>query len=166
MKLFSLSLIMVFVVSLGQNNDLLLLRQLYARAALSKTAARQLQQRALTIDSNSAPLLYCYKGANEMIQAKHALNPMVKLEKFNRGKTWITAAIQRDTTDLEMRFIRFSVQSNLPVFLGYRDEVIGDKIFLLRHIKACQDTELKKMIVNYMTTAGSLTPAERKGLEH
>ena len=149
-----------------QTNDLKEIRALYQKAPQVRAAAKALDQRMQAIDSNATPLLYCYKGANEMVQAKYVLNPLVKLEKFNRGKTWITQAFQRDSLDLEMRFIRFSIQNNLPSFLGYRDDIGGDKKFLLLHLKDCRDTELKKMINDYLTAASTLTAEEIKQLNN
>jgi len=86
-----------------------------------------------------------------MIQAKYSLNPIIKLEKFNRGKELITKALNRDTLSLEMRFIRYSIQSNLPAFLGFHDEMYTDKRFLVDNVKISNDPELKEMIINYLS---------------
>lgn len=163
MKLFSA---IILLLGLYQPNELKEIRDLYRKAPVDKTAAKALDRKMLPVDSNAAPVLFCYKGANEMVQAKYALNPVVKLEKFNRGKAWITQALKRDSLDLEMHFIRFSIQGNLPAFLGYRDDISGDKKFLLLHIKDCRDSDLKKMVIDYLTAPGTLTPEELKQLDN
>ncbi|WP_295676229.1 hypothetical protein [uncultured Mucilaginibacter sp.] len=135
-----------------QTIDLSTIRHLYQRAPVIKQDAWQLNRLMLQVDSNTdAPVLLCYKGANEMIQAKYSLNPIIKLEKFNRGKELITKALNRDTLSLEMRFIRYSIQSNLPAFLGFHDEMYTDKRFLLDNVKISNDPELKEMIFNYLS---------------
>jgi len=135
-----------------QTFELSKIRNLYCNAPKEKQDAIQLNQLMLQVDSGTAiPVLVCYKGANEMIQAKYTLNPISKLEKFNRGKDLIKKAFSRDTLNLEMHFIRYSVQSNLPAFLGYRDELEEDKRVLLNNTKDSKDLELKEMIFNYLS---------------
>ena len=87
-----------------------------------------------------------------MIEAKYAVNPINKLDKFNKGKSMIQSAIKLDSLDLEMRFIRFSVQNNLPAFLGYHDELSADRNFLQQHTSENGDIELKTMITQYLTS--------------
>jgi hypothetical protein len=149
-----------------QTLELHQIRSLYHRAAEVKTDALQLNNLLLQADSNAAPVIICYKGANEMIQAKYALNPVSKLEKFNKGKELIKKAIGRDTLNLEMRFIRYSIQSNLPAFLGYHDELGKDKQFLLDNTRDNQDAELKEMIVNYLSALSVMKPDEFKKLKN
>jgi hypothetical protein len=139
-----------------QTFELSKIRNLYCNASKEKQDAIQLNQLMLQVDSGKAiPVLVCYKGANEMIQAKYTLNPISKLEKFNRGKDLIKKAFSRDSLNLEMHFIRYSVQSNLPAFLGYRDELEEDKRVLLNNTKDSKDLELKEMIFNYLSAIKS-----------
>src|ERR1700743_1285486 len=98
--------LLTFASFVIQTPDLTKIRSLYRTAPLDKEAALQLDQLMTAIDSGSAPVLVCYKGANEMIQAKYAFIPIKKLEKFNKGKTLVSSAFKRDSSNLEMRFIR------------------------------------------------------------
>ncbi|OOQ56645.1 hypothetical protein [Mucilaginibacter pedocola] len=166
MKLILFSVFLLSGLMWSQPADISKVRQLYQRAAISATDARILKNLLVDVDSNSTPSLYCYKGAVEMVQAKYSINPMVKLESFSRGKAWIEHAISKDTANLEMRFIRFSIQSNLPAFLNYRAATGMDRRFLLEHLQVTPDTELKTMIVNYLKTSANLTAAELKGLSN
>lgn len=147
--------------------DLSKIRGLYHRAAEVKQDAAKLNQLMLQMDSETAaPVLICYKGANEMIQAKYTLNPISKLEKFNKGKELIKKAFSRDTLNLEMRFIRYSIQSNLPAFLGYHDDLGKDKQFLLDNTINTKDPELKEMIFNYLSALSVIKPDELKQLKN
>ena len=139
----------------NQQPDMTKLRGLYQKAAVSKQDARLLDEWAATIDTDSLPVLVCYKGANAMIQAKYTLNPINKLNKFMQGRDLMEAAIRKDTTDLEMRFIRYAVQNNLPAFLGYDHHKEIDRQFLLRNIKEQKDDQLKQLIINYLSTLPS-----------
>lgn len=141
------------------------IRNLYQRAPKVKKDALQLNQLMLRVDSLDAPVLICYKGANEMIQAKYTLNPFAKFEKFNRGKELIKKAFSRDSLNLEMRFIRYSIQINLPSFLGYNDELDMDKRFLLDNTRENKDTKLKEIIFNYLAILPVIKQEELKQLK-
>ncbi|BAU53734.1 hypothetical protein [Mucilaginibacter gotjawali] len=137
-----------------QTIDLSTVRHLYQRAPVVKQDAGQLNRLMLQVDSDTdAPVLLCYKGANEMIQAKYTLNPIIKLQKFNKGKKLIINAVNRDSLSLEIRFIRYSIQSNLPDFLGFHDELYTDKRFIDDNINNSKDAQLKEMIFNYLSAA-------------
>lgn len=137
-----------------QTLDLSKIRDLYSRAPLIKSDALQLNQLMIQVDTATASgVLACYKGANEMIQAKYTLNPMAKLDKFNKGKQLITKAVARDTFNLEVRFIRYTIQSNLPSFLGYHNNLSADKKFLQTNTKNNKDPELRQMIFNYLSAS-------------
>ena len=101
-----------------------------------------------------------------MIKAKYSFNPIAKLNQFNKGKQLIQKAFSRDTLNLEMRFIRFSIQNNLPSFLGYRDNLDQDKRFLLNNTKASKDPELQEMIFNYLSGFTTIKPEELKQLKN
>jgi hypothetical protein len=150
-----------------QTLDLHQIRELYRHAPQVKKDAFKFNKQMQEVDSRSAaPVLVCYKGANEMIQAKYSLNPLVKLERFNKGKKLIRKAICRDTLNLEMRFIRYSIQSNLPAFLGYHDELATDKQFLLANTNVSKDTELREMILTYLSAISITKPDELKQLKN
>lgn len=160
--IFGLALIMTGIMPPMQNYDLPEIRRLYNRAPFSKDDALLLFTTLQPVESTSLPLLNCYKGAADLMQAKYALSPLVKMEDFNLGKSRITAAFNRDSLNLEMHFIRFSIQNNLPSFLGYNGDLDKDKRFILTRIKACPDMALKHMILNYLSTSGVSIPQDLK----
>lgn len=166
MKILVLSAILIGLLSAFRQTQISKIRKLYQSAAISATDARRLKDLLIATDSNSTATLYCYKGAIEMVQAKYSINPMVKLGSFGRGKAWMEQAISKDTANVEMRFIRFSIQSNLPAFLGYRDAIGKDRKFLMAHITETRDAELKEMIINYLKNTADSSKAELKGLRN
>ena len=149
-----------------QTFDLQRIRGLYQHAAEIKQDAVQLDKLMLQVDSSAAPVIICYKGANEMIQAKYSLNPFVKLNKFNKGKELIRKAFSQDTLNLEMHFIRYAIQINLPAFLNYHDELNEDKRYLLNNTKESKDPELQEMIFNYLSGLPIIKPEELKQLKN
>jgi len=150
-----------------QTYDMSKIRGLYQHAPEFKKDAVELNDLMHQVDSGSAaPVLVCYKGANQMIQAKYHFNPFTKFEDFNTGKVLIQKAIARDKFNLEIHFIRYSIQSNLPAFLGYHDDLKTDKQFLLNNTKSSKDPELKKMIFDYLSGLSDIKPDELKQLKN
>lgn len=87
-----------------------------------------------------------YLGAFQTIWAKHINNPVAKLNTFNKGKNNIEKAIKAEPDNVEIRFVRLSVQKNLPSFLGYKQHIEEDEKFIRTNSKNIRSVTLKKMI--------------------
>ncbi len=139
-------------------------RMLYGEAADKEKAARELL--VLTEKKNdNEPVMLGYKAAGHMMMAKHVGNPFKKMSHFNKGKDYLTTAIEADKQNLELRFLRFAVQAEAPGFLGYRQNLEEDKILLLRGVRSIEDRDLQNMILNYLRNSKGLTSAEKERLE-
>jgi hypothetical protein len=140
------------------------IRELYHRASTDKKASSKLSETLLVVDTSSSAVLICYKGVAEMVKAKYAVSPYVKLKDFNVGKALIEKAEHKDTSVAEIRFIRFSVQTNAPAFLGYNRSIVTDKNFLLNHLVEIKDSRLKADIYTILSGSAFLSDDERKKL--
>ncbi len=116
-------------------------------------------------DESNNPLFLGYKAGANMIMAKHVRNPISKISWFNKGKKMLEAAIKADMKDVELRCLRFGIQSNVPSFLNYKEDINLDRKFILKSYSHVKDPILKKNIISYMTKWGNLTAAERELLK-
>ena len=148
-----------------QDTGLAEIRALYSQAAFSKNVSEKLSLMLAKVDSLSEPFLICYKGASEMIEAKYLFNPFSKLNTFNKGKTLIELAVKRDTGNLEVRFLRFGIQVNIPSYMKYSNNIEEDKKLLISGIATVADPELKKNIVTYLSNPKFCTEEEIKKLK-
>lgn len=96
------------------------------------------------------PLLFGYKGGATMIMAKHAFNPFSKLSYFKKGKNMLESAIQADKNNIELLFLRYTIQTSVPSFLNYSSDRQKDKSFLLKAVGDLKDQDLKKIINAYL----------------
>lgn len=87
-----------------------------------------------------------YLGAFQTIWANHTSNPLSKLKTFNKGKKNIEQAIKADPDNVELRFIRLSVQKNVPSFLGYKSNIKEDQMHLEKHKSIVVSASLKDLI--------------------
>ncbi len=127
------------------------LRKLYTFAVAQKDSADRFTGLLAPVGDQSAPVLRCYKGVASMVQARYAPNPLTKLALFRKGKAWIEGAVNADTTNLEMRYLRLTIQDNLPAILNYKDAILQDRRYLQAHIGEEKDDDLKNIINIYLT---------------
>jgi hypothetical protein len=99
-----------------------------------------------------------------MIMAKYVISPINKLSKFKNGKNLLEKCIETDNKNVEIRFLRFTIQCNAPLFLGYYSSLKSDKIFLLNSIPKVKDLQLKNIIISFLKSSSYLTSAEKQGL--
>ncbi|MCA5005752.1 hypothetical protein [Sphingobacterium bovistauri] len=78
-----------------------------------------------------------FLGAYTMIKANHQLNPINKLSSFNKGKKILENAIKASPTDVELRYVRYAIQSSIPSFLGYNHNLSEDKELLQKQLSYC-----------------------------
>ena len=126
------------------------LRNLYYKAATEKDSAVKLAEMLKTVNGDSPAILVCYKGVSEMIKAKYLINPFNKWNKFKNGRKLIEQAVRDSPQGVEIRFLRFCIQTNLPGFLGYSKDIAADQTFLLDKVNQLDDNGLKQNIKNYL----------------
>ena len=91
-----------------------------------------------------------YLGAFQAIWAQHTFNPFEKLSSFHKGIKNIEKAVTHSPNNIEVIFIRYSVQKNCPRFLVYSDHLHEDEIFLQANRKNITSPTLKSMVENLL----------------
>lgn len=81
----------------------------------------------------SNPLVLAYLGALQAIWANHVVNPIRKFNTFNKGRKNIELAVSLSPKNPEIRFVRLSIQTNVPGFLGYSKNKKEDVDFLKKN---------------------------------
>lgn len=146
MKLLSILFIALFISN--SDWDLPELRNLYRSAVKNESKAKELISVTKPFLNNST--YKGYYGAGKIFMAKHYLNPYSKLKTFNEGKEILESAINSDSMNVELRFLRLSIQNNSPTFLGYMKNIEEDKTYLSRCLPSIKDEQLKTIITNYL----------------
>ncbi len=105
------------------------LRHHYERAAADKAAGETFYQLLADYHAQDA-LVLGYKAAAQAIRARDA-SMFNKLAYVQDAARTFAQAVALAPDNAEIRFLRFSVESNLPAFLGLSQHVDEDKAFLL-----------------------------------
>ena len=142
------------VSSIAETPSLTQVRSLYEQAANDEKACKKLLEWLKPYNEKNNPLLFGYRAGGTMMMANYVFNPFSKLSYFKKGKKMLATAIAVDEQNIELRFIRFGVQTNVPSFLGYSNYVEKDKQFLKQSLPNIKDENLKNMIVSYFKKRG------------
>ena len=172
MKLFlsvllTLLLILSPLVSDATPYSLPNLRRQYQQAASSKEAGEKFHKLMATYDQRNAVVL-AYKAAAEAIRARDA-SMFNKLTYVQNASKQFEEAVKLVGTNAEIRFLRLSVESNLPSFLGLSGHVEEDRQFLvetlLQHPKSGLDAESFGLVRDFLVERGHVSgsAAEKLG---
>ena len=86
-------------------------------------------------------LQYAYLGATEAVLAKHAFNPFSKLTYVNSALIKLNKAVELNLNSIEIRYMRFSIESNMPSYLGYSKHAEEDKNILVKGLSTTKITK-------------------------
>lgn len=95
------------------------------------------------------PIYKAYLGIGNLFMAKHATFPWAKMSYFNTGKNFLDSAVNEAPKNLEIRFLRYTTQMEMPKILGYNKNKQEDKDFILQHYKTSSDEVLVAQIKDY-----------------
>ena len=162
--IFPLSLIFIFqsFSNLYAQNEM---RLLYQKAATEEASCKKLLHLLRPFNENNNALLAGYKASGTMMMAKYVFSPLRKLSFFSKGKKLMEKAIEKDKENIELRFLRFMVQTNAPSFLGYRSAIQEDKLFLIQSIPTPGDKNLEQFILSFLGDSDQLTTVEKQRLK-
>ncbi|RPD45275.1 hypothetical protein DNI29_17975 [Hymenobacter sediminis] len=142
------------------------LRRQYQQAAASKEAGEKFYQLMAAYDKQDAVVL-AYKAAAEAIRARDA-SMFNKLTYVQNASKLFEQAVKLDSDNAEIRFLRLSVESNLPSFLGLSPHVDEDRQFLvstlLKHPNSGLDAESFGLVRTFMVDRGHVSDTEAQKL--
>ncbi len=161
---FILTLIFIMTAGFSQHPEISEVRSLFKEAAEEEKAAEKLLKVTAAL-KDKEPLMHGYYGVAQMMMAKHVGNPFKKLSYFNKGKDYFSEAIKADPKNVELRFLRFTVQAETPGFLNYKQNLGEDKRILLSRTSVLKDKELRQMILAYLLSSKELSASEKENLK-
>ncbi|MDO4727455.1 MAG: hypothetical protein Q4B43_00460 [Bacteroidota bacterium] len=100
--------------------------------------------------NDSTVELKAYKAVARIIESK-SLKGKQRTDLFRQATQMLDKAVEEDSTNLEVRLIRLSVQEHLPKFLNYNKSINDDVQFINANLKKVKDKELRDYINQYMS---------------
>lgn len=137
------------------------MRSLYAEAADQMAKAEQLYKFLEKIDKQGNALALAYWGGALALKAKNIFNPFSKLFYINQAQEMFRQAVSLSPENLEIRFIRMSIQINTPAILGLSNDWPEDKRILIQHIEASElIPDLKRAVIIFLIDSKKCSPEE------
>ena len=141
------SILLAFVfVLIGYNDDIGNIRELYLLAYTSNYNCDLFGEELADIDDRTCLLVQGYQGCFYFIKCKFIESPIDKIAYFKKGKDLLESAITQDPKSVELKFLRYSIQKNLPRFLLYNNSLEKDLNFVNQNIKDVNDKEAQVFI--------------------
>ena len=106
-----------------------------------------------------------YKGVAAAMYAAVLYNPVDKLSYFDQGKALLESAVQMDKWNPEIRFLRYCVQVNAPMMLGYSDNLEEDGNVVLDALESGRSNHYDsfwKNAITFMTNSDELTSSQEQ----
>lgn len=143
------------------------IRKLYSEAADNATKARQLYDHLSEAHKDKTPILVAYFAASLALQARHSLNPFFKLDYIKRSQIVFQEAVKLNPEDIEIRFLRFSIQLNTPLLLGLSPNLEEDKSLIISNIEQeGLSKTMQQAIINYLLENANCTAQEKHLLQN
>lgn len=101
-----------------------------------------------------------YYGTGLALQAKHSWNPATKIAKAKEAATELNSAVKAAPKDLEVRFLRFSYEVNVPSVVGITKHLSEDKSFILSNLN--KSNPIWTTIKSFLLSCSELTSAEKE----
>ena len=124
--------------------------------------------KSLNLMPNKSPLISGYIATLQALQAKHSWNPYTKVKQVSNAEKTFGKAIIADPHNLELRFMRFSVEYHLPGFLHFSKNMDDDKQEIMTQLAknqhATADKDLIIAVINFLLQTDTHTPAEKLDL--
>ena len=144
-KFLGSGILLFFFMTSFITPDLNLMRENYSKAMSDKEICKKMMIE-LAKTKNNSPTHLAYLGGVQTIWANHVFSPINKFSTFKKGKKNIEQAILLEPNNLGLRFIRLSIQKNIPHFLGYKSNINEDIAFIEKNRLKINSDILEKNI--------------------
>jgi hypothetical protein len=153
--------------SYSQKADVKLLRKQLIQA-LEKRSVNDSLYKALGAEKSRSPLISSYYGAVQALKAKYAWNPYSKIKYLRDAEKTLQAAVNADPHNMEIRFMRFSIEHNLPGFLGYDEHLDTDRREMIQQLDrknySAADKDVAVTIIKFLLNSKRCTAQESEVL--
>ena len=130
---------------INYQNDISEVRNLYMSAYLSDFDCTSFGERLNEMNKTSV-LIKGYRGCFYFIKCQFIKNPFKKIKYFVQGKELLESAIKEDPQSVELKFLRYSIQKNLPRFLLYDKNLENDLRYVKNNISKIKDKKEQEFI--------------------
>jgi len=146
--------------------DIIEIRKQYLESVEDESKCNALYNRLMIQKNNRNQIFLGYKGAVAILMAKFVGNPFTKLSYFKEGKAILENAIEKAPQEIELHFLRFGIQENLPAILRYNENMKEDKSFMIQHLQEVDSPQFRQVIISILLKSSHVSEEEKSRLRN
>ena len=109
------------------------------------------------LENENDPASKAYYAAMFFMKAKYVKFPLSKYNYFKKGKAALDQLILENKSNIEIRYLRFVFQNELPAFLNYHSNIEEDFSEIIKDFKNSDlNKEFKQKILKNMLLVKSV----------
>jgi len=166
-KIFLIFICLIYTLLVHANGSIELARKEFKKAVFNDKVTNEVYQ-VLVSSKTQDPLTQAYVAYFTALKARHVTSPYEKIKHVRSFDLTIKKAVALAPNNLEIRFLRFSIQDQLPTYLGYSKELAVDKKMILQQIQSQKvdvPATFKKDMKAVLLNSKTLSIAEKKIIE-
>lgn len=123
----------------------------------------QAEEFIISLQNDSSPEAMGYVASMNFMKSHFLKFPFTKLKYFKRGKKSLDNLINKNPKNVEIRYIRFLMQKQIPKFLGYNKHIDEDFKIITNGIEEnTVSYEVKSIILTNMLNVENLSLSEKE----
>jgi hypothetical protein len=162
MRILFLALSFQFIFNV-HGQSLAEVRENFHLAVLDPDKSRKFYEFLKDAPTNT-PTLKAYKATSEAMLARALWNPFSKYKHVLKYSDMIEGAIYEDSENVEIRFLRLSIEYNLPRFLGMSNHLKEDRDTIVENLTSVYkmdiDPSFCRYIIYFLNDTGLCTEEE------
>ena len=119
----------------------------------------------MELKNDNSPESKAYIAAMIFMKSRFVKFPFTKMKYFKEGKNLLDETILKNPENIEIRYIRFLMQKEIPSFLGYDKNINEDFEVILNGVTISRlNLDLKLKILHNMLQVKDITVMEKNRL--
>ncbi len=147
--ILSITLFLKKSIVLAQETPLPEIRNMFNEAIKSESS-REKFCRLMAKQPTKEPIMLAYKGTAKALEAKVGWNPLSRIANLKEADRLFERAIAQEPRNIEMRFLRFSMQFYIPKWLGLSDNLYEDKQTIIQNIQDYKSLNIDDGVLDWI----------------
>ena len=144
--------------------DLNLIRESFFNASYDQNAYFKLKKILSKEEIKDTTLQKAYKTALKILTAKYETKLWSKIEEIKTNSNLMNQIITHSPDNLELHFLRFSLEWHIPFYAFISRHTTEDKTFIVTHIKTSKSLNLslpfKELLFNFLNDTNEFNQIE------
>lgn len=142
------------------------IRHLYKEVSDLPAKTTEFRQVILQLPDEAKVLRLAYQATCEALKARETWLPWEKLAHFQKSMEMFAEILACHPTEIEVRFLRYTIQKNTPSILGLSTNTAEDKREIIAHFQTSPtEAYMKASIAEYLMKHEHLTSQEKAVLK-